>query len=123
MIVKCQFKQNATKDYGGRMYTYTTDLPLKVGDIVRVPAGDGEGIARVTVTDVPEHTVDANLFRVSCSIIVSCPFALWIKREPGIPILSQFPLATTPSVCISINWYFKEELPELITKTFIQSPH
>ena len=69
MIVKCQFKQDETKGYGGRMYTYTTDLPLKVGDIVRVQAGDGEGIARVAVTDVPEHTVDANLFRVLKHVI------------------------------------------------------
>lgn len=69
MIVKCQFKQDEIKGYGGRMYTYMTDLPLKVGDIVRVPAGDGEGIARVSVIDVPEHTVDANLFRVLKHVI------------------------------------------------------
>lgn len=64
MIVKCQFKIKDSDVYGGKEYTYLTDLPVKVGDLVRVPTGSTEGIARVSATDVPEHTISANLFRV-----------------------------------------------------------
>ena len=35
-------------------------------------------------------------------------------------ILSQRPFAKTASVSELINWNFKEELPQLITKTFIE---
>lgn len=62
MIVKCQFKLKSSDGYGGREYTYLTDLPLKVGDIVRVPAGDSEGIARVSEINVPEISVRSDLF-------------------------------------------------------------
>lgn len=62
MIVKCQFKLKSSDGYGGREYTYLTNLPLKVGDIVRVPAGDSEGIARVSEINVPEISVRSDLF-------------------------------------------------------------
>lgn len=62
MIVKCQFKLKSSDGYGGREYTYLTDLPLKVGDIVRVPAGDSEGIAQVSEINVPEISVRSDLF-------------------------------------------------------------
>ena len=38
------------------------------------------------------------------------------------PILSQTPFASTDSLVISISWYLSEELPALITKTFIKIP-
>lgn len=69
MIVNCQFKQDETKDYGGRMYTYTTDLPLKVGDIVRVQVKDSEGIARVAEIEVPEYTLKPNTFHLLKHVI------------------------------------------------------
>lgn len=69
MIVKCQFKQNETKDYGGKEYTYTTDLPLKVGDIVRVQVKDSEGIARVAEIEVPEYTLKPNTFHLLKHVI------------------------------------------------------
>ena len=62
MLVKCQFKKKGSDEFGGREYTYLTDLPLKVGDIVRVPAGDSEGIARVSEINVPEISVRSDLF-------------------------------------------------------------
>ena len=69
MIVNCQFKQDETKGYGGRMYTYTTDLPLKVGDIVRVQVKDSEGIARVAEIEVPEYTLKPNTFHLLKHVI------------------------------------------------------
>ena len=69
MIVKCQFKLKSSDGFGGKEYTYLTDLPLKVGDIVRVQAGDSEGIARVSEIDVPEYTIKADLFRVLKHVI------------------------------------------------------
>ena len=41
------------------------------------------------------------------------------QLDPSIPIRSQRPFAITFSFSISISWYFKEELPQLITKIFM----
>jgi len=51
-------------------------------------------------------------------LILSFPAGSWV-RAPSIPILSQRPFASTSSVSESISWYLREELPQLITKTFI----
>ena len=53
-LVAVQFKSRYKKDeYGGCEYTYIADVPLQVGDIVRVPTKFGESEARVCRIDVP----------------------------------------------------------------------
>ena len=50
-IVKVQYKQDIF-GYSGREYTYYTDMPLKVGDIVLAPTKYGESRARVSAVNV-----------------------------------------------------------------------
>ena len=56
---------------------------------------------------------------IGASVISLSWPASWYTNLPSIPILSQSPLASTASVSELISWYFKEELPQLITNTFI----
>lgn len=53
-LVQVQFKSKYGDDYGGRPYTYVADVPLLVGDIVKVPTANGDSDARVCRIDVPE---------------------------------------------------------------------
>ena len=52
-IVKVQYKQDIF-GYSGREYTYYTDMPLKVGDIVMAPTKHGESRCRVSAINVRE---------------------------------------------------------------------
>lgn len=44
--------------YGGRPYSYETDLKVKVGDIVICPTASGLNYGKVVEVDVPEEKVD-----------------------------------------------------------------
>lgn len=44
--------------YGGREYTYRSDLPLKPGDLVIAPTYKGEQKAMVVASNVPESMID-----------------------------------------------------------------
>lgn len=56
-LVQVQFKSRYGEGYGGACYTYIADVPLVVGDIVKVPTKFGESEARVCRVDVPEDEV------------------------------------------------------------------
>ena len=53
-IVQVQFKSRYNDSYGGRAYSYVADVPVSVGDIVKVPTANGDGEAMVFRIDVPE---------------------------------------------------------------------
>lgn len=53
-IVCVQFKSRYRDEYGGPAYTYRADVPLYVGDIVKVPTKYGDSEARVSRVGVPE---------------------------------------------------------------------
>lgn len=53
-IVQVQFKRRYDDTYGGRAYSYVADVPVSVGDIVKVPTANGDGEAKVCRVDVPE---------------------------------------------------------------------
>lgn len=53
-LVQVQFKNRNSDTYGGRAYTYAADVPLQVGDIVKVPTSNGDGEAKVCRVNVPE---------------------------------------------------------------------
>lgn len=53
-LVQVQFKSKYGDTYAGRPYTYVADVPLLVGDIVKVPTANGDSDARVCRIDVPE---------------------------------------------------------------------
>ena len=53
-ICQVQFKSRYGNTYGGRAYSYVADVPVNVGDVVKVPTYDGYGEAKVCRIDVPE---------------------------------------------------------------------
>ena len=53
-IVQVQFKSRYGDTYSGRAYSYVADIPVSVGDIVKVPTSNGDGEAKVCRIDVPE---------------------------------------------------------------------
>ena len=46
------------KTFGGREYSYHTDLPLEVDDIVEAPTKYGTSYAKVTRVNVPEEEIE-----------------------------------------------------------------
>lgn len=59
MIVEVIFrKKSAENEYGGRPYSYETDLDVKVGDIVICPTASGLNYAKVVRVDVPREEID-----------------------------------------------------------------
>lgn len=57
MIINVQFKNKVSPGFGGRKYSYRTNLGVAVGDIVKVPTSGDTGIAKVTDINVPESAV------------------------------------------------------------------
>ena len=49
----------------------------------------------------------------------SPPISLWPTKEPEMPMRSQLPLAKTSWVSTLSSWYLSEELPALMTRTFM----
>lgn len=62
MIVEVKFFRKSAMAYVGRGYSYDTEMPLKVGDRVIVPAGDGKNRAIVMAVNVPEESVNPDYF-------------------------------------------------------------
>lgn len=58
MYIKVMYFKDEQGDYGGRPYTYATELPLKVGDKVLAPTVSGDKKALVTQAGVPEGEID-----------------------------------------------------------------
>lgn len=58
MYIKVMYFKDEQGDYGGRPYTYATELPLKVGDKVLAPTVSGDKKALVAQTEVPEGEID-----------------------------------------------------------------
>lgn len=58
-IVQVQFKSRYRDEFCGNAYTYIADVPLLVGDIVKVPTKFGDSEARVCRIDVPESEIPA----------------------------------------------------------------
>lgn len=95
MLVKCQFKSHFAKSgYGEKEYTYRCEFPVQVGDIVKVPAGDGTGTARISAINVKESSVPSNVLPLLKE--VTC-FATYedtlFHDEPEAPALPEIELA------------------------------
>ena len=59
MFVKVKYHKDELNGYGGREYTFRTDLPLKLYQKVLVPSNDGEPKkAVVTAINVPDTEID-----------------------------------------------------------------
>lgn len=62
MYAGVKFYRESAQGYAGRAYSYETELPLKVGDRVIVPAGEGKNRAIVTEVNVPRESIDPAYF-------------------------------------------------------------
>ena len=60
-IVAVQFKSRYSGAYSGTTYAYQADVPVQVGDIVKVPTKFGESEAKVCRVDVPESEIPTYL--------------------------------------------------------------
>jgi len=58
-IIKVRYYSDTTKEYSNREYSYFSEEPLSVGDIVTVPVRNTTGKAMVSVVDVPESEIIA----------------------------------------------------------------
>ena len=53
-FVQVQFKSQYSDEFRGRAYTYIADVPVAVGDIVKVPTSSGTSEAKVCRVGIPE---------------------------------------------------------------------
>ena len=58
MIVNVELRKSGANEYGGKEYSYVTELPLSVGDIVIVPTFKGLSYARVSRVNVDPESID-----------------------------------------------------------------
>ncbi len=58
MIVEVIFRKSGENEYGGRPYSYETDLNVKVGDILVCPTASGLNYGKVVRVDVPREGID-----------------------------------------------------------------
>lgn len=67
-IISVKYEDNyMPKTFSGKAYSYYTAIPLKVGDLVIAPTQNGDKIARVSETDIPEYKVE--FFKSSLKLI------------------------------------------------------
>lgn len=58
MICNVILRKSGENNYGGRPYSYETDLNVKVGDIVICPTASGLNYGKVVRVDVPREEID-----------------------------------------------------------------
>ena len=58
MICNVILRKSGENNYGGRPYSYETDLNLKVDDIVVCPTASGLNYGKVVRVDVPREEID-----------------------------------------------------------------
>ena len=59
-FVQVQFKNRRTGAYSGN-YSYIADVPLQVGDVVKVPTRFGDTEAKVCRIDVPINEIQCRV--------------------------------------------------------------
>lgn len=60
-IVSVQYKSKYGNEYGGNAYSYYTEVPLVVGQIIKAPTKFGESRARVKAVDIDPSTLNKNV--------------------------------------------------------------
>ena len=53
-FIQIQFKNKYSGEFEGRAYTYIADIPVKVGDLVKCPTYQGDGVGKVSRTGISE---------------------------------------------------------------------
>lgn len=58
-IVAVQFQdRNNPETFAGREYSYFSNVPLEVGDVILAPTKNGTGVVRVCRTDMKDSEID-----------------------------------------------------------------
>lgn len=58
-IISVKYEDNyEPKTFGGKGYSYYTDIKVEIGDLVIAPTAHGEKIARVSEINIPEYKVE-----------------------------------------------------------------
>jgi len=60
-LVSVEYQDKKTGEFGGRAYTYYSELDVKVGDLVVAPTSRGGSVARICEADVPLSRVDERI--------------------------------------------------------------
>lgn len=119
MFVKVQFKSRFNDTYGGREYTYNCSYDAAVGDIVKVPAGEGTGIARVSAINIPLSEIDTYTQSRMKDIIGPAPYKETLfeiqEKEDG----SQVATLTAATIPADESIIAIEQMPKF--KNFISS--
>lgn len=59
-IISVKYEDTYTpKTFGGKAYSYYTDIVVYVGDLVIAPTSYGEKIARVSEINIPEEKIES----------------------------------------------------------------
>jgi len=59
-IISVKYEDNfEPKAFGGRAYSYYTDIAVEVGDLVIAPTVTGDKIARVSEINIPEEKIQS----------------------------------------------------------------
>ena len=59
-IISVKYEDNfEPKTFGGKAYSYYTDIAVDVGDLVIAPTAYGEKIARVSEINIPEEKIES----------------------------------------------------------------
>ena len=58
MYVQVQLRKSGESEYGGRPYTYKTELPLEPGDVVIAPTVSGLNYGKVLAVNMPYDSLD-----------------------------------------------------------------
>ena len=82
MIINVQFKNKVSPGFGGRKYSYRTDLGVAVGDIVKVPTSGDTGIAKVTDINVPESSVAPHILPLLKTVTEFAEIQLFDPQAP-----------------------------------------
>ena len=82
MIINVQFKNKVSPGFGGRKYSYRTDLGVAVGDIVKVPTSGDTGIAKVTDINVPESSIAPHILPLLKTVTEFAEIQLFDPQAP-----------------------------------------
>ena len=102
--VKFESKQNPG-EYGGREYSYRTEAPLAIGEVVTVPVGKGQSRAVVTAVNVPAENVGCDL-----SLLKMIPAEAQVRadeKDPNEVLTVQFEVVAPRHAVRDLATYLK----------------
>ena len=112
-LVKVRYIDESTGEIRGREYTYFSEEPLTVGNVVTVPIKDTIGKGQVTAVDVPESTITAfkdKVKTIPAGSITTLPIVQ--------PVISTEPAQPEPYEKTDALLVVEQEVTELSVQVF-----